>query len=170
MMLDAEEFAAFFRLEFPRLVLYLRARGFDKYAEDAAEEAMSEAYANWPNVITPAAWVRTVALRLALRTDYRNQRRQSTEDIYMQQMTGSDVLTPEIAAMLTEQQRNVLEQLEHMPLIRRHVVALAFDGLGIREISCELAIAEATVRSHLRYARRALSATAAGTEVRQHGS
>jgi RNA polymerase sigma-70 factor (ECF subfamily) len=159
---DADEFAPFFRREFPRLVLHLRTRGFGKLAEDAAEEAMTEAFKHWKDITTPSAWVRTVASRLATRADDREQRRPLAESAYAHQSAQPEMFTPETAALLGEEQCNVLLCLQDMPPTRRHVVALAFDGRGIREIAHELGMAEATVRSHLRHARRALGAPAEG--------
>lgn len=45
------EFDAFFRQEYPRLVLRLTVEGLElQAAKDAAQEAMVEAYRNWEEI------------------------------------------------------------------------------------------------------------------------
>jgi len=153
---EADEFAPFFRREFPRLVLHLLVRGFGVYAEDAAEEAMREAYEQWADINAPAGWVRTVAVRIAGRAAERDRRRLQTEDAYRQQQWDPEVPTPEIAFALREQQSDILAQLKGMPPVRRRVLALVFDGYKVKEIAHELQVTEATVRSHVRHLREAL--------------
>lgn len=152
-----EDFAAFFRREYPGLVVHLGLRGYPRVAEDAAEEAMRDAYEKWHDIDKPAAWVRTAALRHAMRITQRERRGEAREDAYVRAAMAAQVDDPQGWAELSEERRAVFERIMTMPPERRQVVALAFDGYGIGEIARILGKAEATVRSHLRYARRELS-------------
>ena len=160
--MDIDKFPAFFDLEFPRLVVHLKVHGFGMYAEDAAEDAMSEAYRKWDTIDTPPAWVRSVAVRFAQRAYDRDRLRGLSESAYLRKRPSLAALTPEAAHDLTEEERGVFEQLQAMPEMRRRVVALVFDGYSVREIAHELGIAESTVRSHIRHARDALGGSANG--------
>jgi RNA polymerase sigma-70 factor (ECF subfamily) len=161
--MGADDFATFFRREFPRLVLHLATCGFARQAEDAAEEAMHEAFKKWHTINEPDRWVRTVALRYAQRDALREGRRNVRDGAYVQQLVPSAMLGPEQKVEITEEQSSVLKRIEYMPFVRRWVVALAFDGYTVREIAAELGVVEATVRSHLRHARRTLGETTGQT-------
>lgn len=154
-----EDYAAFFRREFPRLVVYLGLWGFARQAEDAAAEAMRDAFEKWHDIDTPPAWVRTVALRSAIAAMDSGSRRTAREVRYARSVLAADVSDPHVASELGEEQRAVLSQLEAMPAKRRAVVALVYDGYSIREIADMLNMQEPTVRSHLRHVRKALDAT-----------
>ncbi|MFD0636591.1 RNA polymerase sigma factor [Catenulispora yoronensis] len=124
---------------------------------------MREAYQNWATISSPAAWVRTVAVRVAGRLAARERRRIQAEGAYGHQTSRREVLSPELAAALSEEQRDVVERLAGMPEVRRQVLALAFDGYKVKEIASELSMLEATVRSHLRHIRKALGPNDGGT-------
>jgi len=159
----AEDFATFFRREFPKVVTYLYACGFVRHAEDAAEEAMHAAYNKWDGIEKPEGWVRVVALRCAQRQAVSEQLRNKRDGYYAVMAPPSSAPVPAEIAEITEEQRAVLGVIESLPLARRRIVALAFDGWKVREIAEELGIAEATVRSHLRHVRRSLSERALPT-------
>lgn len=155
--MDADDdFPAFFRGQFAQLVVYLQARGFMRYAEDAAHQAMAEAYACWDRIENPLAWVRVAGVRIAGRALLRDQQRGLRDAGYLRLVMSQSIETPDAAAELAEEQLLVLETIKAMPKIRGTVVALAFDGYTVRQIAGELRIAETTVRSHLRHARQAL--------------
>jgi DNA-directed RNA polymerase specialized sigma24 family protein len=66
---DDTSYDEFFRREYPALVGFLRKLGFkQEQAEDAAGQAMLNAYLDWPKITSPGAWVRTVARRIAYNT------------------------------------------------------------------------------------------------------
>lgn len=153
--MDADAFSPFFHREFQRLVVHLIARGYSEFAEDVAEETMKEAYETWATITSPAAWVRTVAVRKARKVAARERQRADVEGEYEVQLSRREVLSPELAAALTEEQRAVVAQLAGMPEARRCVLAMAFDGYKVKEIASKLCIKEATVRSHLRHLRDA---------------
>ena len=159
-----EDFAAFFRREFPRLVVYLGIRGFARQAEDAAVEAMHDAFEKWHDIDRPVAWVRTVALRSAVADLDRGGRRAAREEHCARSVLAVEVTDPQAVSVLTEQQCAVLRQLQAMPKKRREVVALVYDGYTVSEISDALAMDESTVRSHLRHARRAFEPRQTGGE------
>jgi RNA polymerase sigma factor (sigma-70 family) len=154
-----EDFPAFFRREFPRLVVYLRLWGFARQAEDAAAEAMHDAFAKWDDISKPAAWVRTVALRSAIADVDSGSRRTAREERYARSVLAAEVSDPHVASELGEEQCAVLSRLRDMPPKRRAVVALVYDGYPVCEIAEALNMEEPTVRSHLRHARTALDST-----------
>src|SRR5690242_17419902 len=62
---DVAEFTAFYRAFMPRLVAFLRYQGAPlPDAADLAQEAMTAAFAQWPAIVTPQAWVKRVASRM----------------------------------------------------------------------------------------------------------
>jgi RNA polymerase sigma-70 factor (ECF subfamily) len=58
--------------------------------------------------------------------------------------------------VFAEEQRRVLSLLQQLPAAQRVVAALYYDGLSTEEIAAVSGKPAATVRSHLRHARRAL--------------
>lgn len=157
-----EDFAAFFRREFPRLVVYLGVRGFARQAEDAAVEAMRDAFAKWRDIDRPVAWVRTAARRSAMADVESANRRTAREEHYVRSVLAVEITDPHAVSEFDEEQCEVLRQLEAMPLKRREVVALVYDGYTVNEVAVALEMEESTVRSHLRHARRALDAKQTG--------
>jgi RNA polymerase sigma-70 factor (ECF subfamily) len=148
-------FERFFRAEFPRLVLYLRLRGYELHAADAAQEALAAAFRCWNSIDAPSAWVRSAALRIARRQTVREAERAQRDRAYAEHNPGQESCDPARAVELTEEHRVVLKKMEALPAIRRTVIALTIVGYTTGEIARELGIAQATVRSHLRHARRA---------------
>lgn len=55
-----------------------------------------------------------------------------------------------------EERQEVLAALQSLPSGQRHVMALLFDGYTSSEVAQEMHVSVATVRSHLRHARRRL--------------
>ncbi|MCA1695161.1 MAG: hypothetical protein LC749_10765, partial [Actinobacteria bacterium] len=68
---DWEGFDALFRREYPEIVrTAYGVLGERQAAEDVAQEAFARLYARWPRVGSydrPGAWVRRVAIRVAVR-------------------------------------------------------------------------------------------------------
>jgi RNA polymerase sigma-70 factor (ECF subfamily) len=147
----------FFRREFHPLVRYLLGRGFEEQAAaDAAQEAMHTAFEQWSEIVTPAAWVRTVALRTAGHGARGEASRSARDRTYAVRSPLPQPPDPAQVTVLGEEQQSVLKRIRGLSPACRNVVALVFDGFSSRDIARELDIAEATVRSHIRHARRAL--------------
>lgn len=148
-------FETFFRAEFPRLVLYLRLRGYELHAADAAQEALAAAFRCWNSIEAPSAWARSAALRIAQRQAVREAERIHRDRAYAERNAGQEPCDPARAVELTEEHGVVLKKMEALPAMRRTVIALTIAGYTTGEIARELGIADATVRSHVRHARRA---------------
>jgi RNA polymerase sigma-70 factor (ECF subfamily) len=142
-----EDFAAFFRQDFPRLVLFLIKNGASEAdAEDAAQEAMTKASTAWARIDNPRAWVRTVALRIWWK--------QAGWDAVLDE--DAPLLTREDPTATEEEKWKVVQLLRRLPPAQRAVAALYYDGFSTKEISGILSKTEGTIRSLLRYGRRRL--------------
>ena len=155
-MVGTDQFETFFRAEFPRLVLYLRLRGYEQHAADAAQEALAAAFRCWPGIDCPSAWVHSAAVRIAQRQAQRDAERAHRDRLYIEHNPAQEPCDPARAAEVTEEHRVLLKKIEALPAMRRTVIAMTMVGYTTGEVARELGIAEATVRSHLRHARRAL--------------
>jgi RNA polymerase sigma-70 factor (ECF subfamily) len=149
--LTRDGYDSFFRERFSRTVVLLIAMGASRAdAEDAAQEAMCQAWQHWDSIREPVAWVRTVAIRHFWRQAWTRQR-----------TVALDSSVPEPACYLDldvfeEEQQRVLRMLRSLPSGQRAVAALHYDELTCEEIAELLAKPAATVRSQLRHARKAL--------------
>ena len=140
-----------FRAEYPTVLrgvfLVLNDRG---RAEDITQEAFAKLYAHWRRVSAydrPDAWVRRVAIRMAIRASVREQRRPGLELLATDDDTRGglpDVDLARAVASLAPQQRAC-------------VVLYYFEDRAVPEIVDLLDIAEPTVRVHLHRARQRLS-------------
>jgi RNA polymerase sigma-70 factor (ECF subfamily) len=151
-VVDQQGFASFFELEHPRLVLFLLKIGCGEAdAEDAAQEAMLQAYLMWERITAPRAWVRTVAVRM-----YRNnaKRRRETPAV-LDGMTPPAHDDPDKASA-AEEELLVVTLLKCLPAQQRIVAALHYDGFAHDEIAAIIDRPTATVRSTLRHARTRL--------------
>jgi RNA polymerase sigma factor (sigma-70 family) len=157
---ESDDFDPFFRDQYPRLVKHLVTLGFsDEEAKDAASEAMIEAYRRWDVINCPGAWVRVVARRVASRSAARYRdglRRAAALETSAGVFRESDE-----QALFKEDQRVVLALLAGLPARQRVVMAWYIDGYESSEIAQFLRLQPATVRSHLRHARRRLAAAVA---------
>jgi RNA polymerase sigma-70 factor (ECF subfamily) len=119
-------------------------------AEDITQEAFAKLYAHWRKVSRydrPDAWVRRVAIRMAIRASGRERRRPSLE--IRSQTRPADPPMPDVdlaraVATLAPQQRAC-------------VVLHYFEDRPVAEIVDILGIAEPTVRVHLSRARQRLA-------------
>ncbi|GAA3879168.1 sigma-70 family RNA polymerase sigma factor [Saccharothrix violaceirubra] len=144
-----DAFDEFFRADFARLIAYLGKLGFRREdAEDAAEEAMTILYTRWSQVEHPGAWVRSAARRCASRFARREQERGAREALGG--TLGHD------GAHHVEEVLWLTDELARLPTRERDVVALRVEGFSAAEIATILAVRPATVRSHLRNARKRL--------------
>jgi RNA polymerase sigma factor (sigma-70 family) len=144
-------FVSFFRERFGRTVVLLTAMGARRAdAEDAAQEAMVLTWQKWDSIDEPAAWVRTVAVRAYWRLLRTRPQTVSFDESVPEGIVDSDL------SIFTEEQQHVLRLLRALPSMQCAVAALSYDGSTCGEIAMLLGISGATVRSHLRHARKNL--------------
>lgn len=147
-----KRFDSFFQERFSRTVVLLISMGASRAdAEDAAQEAMFQAWSQWRSIREPAAWVRTVAVRRYLR-----QYRCGKPEVVLLDESVPPPAKDGLGSF-EEEQRQVLRLLRTLPDGQRTVAALYYDGLNCEEIAHVLGRAPATVRSNLRHARLSLS-------------
>jgi RNA polymerase sigma factor (sigma-70 family) len=144
------EYAWFFRTEFPSVLrtvfLILRDRG---RAEDIAQDAFTQLYTHWRKVSRyerPEAWVRRIAIRMALRQQKRDRLRTALE---------------RRAVEPTENPASDLDLMEAMrglsPTQQAVVVLYYYEDRPTAEIAEILGISQSTVRVHLSRSRRHLA-------------
>ncbi len=151
------EYAWFFRAEFPMVLrtvfLILGDRG---KAEDVTQEAFIQLLSHWKKISRyerPDAWVRRVAIRLAVKA----QRRERMREVLERDTSG-----PRVPNAPDVDLANALQQL---PLKQRTCVLLFYyEDRPIAEIVDILGISEGSVKVHLHRARERL-ATLLGEEV-----
>jgi RNA polymerase sigma-70 factor (ECF subfamily) len=147
------DFDAFYRREFPRLVVLARALAGPAVADDVAQEAMLVAYRKWDEVqllVSPVGWVRTVCLRKAVSV----VRRRSVEQRVLRTIGSfrSDRGAP------VEEDERFWSEVRRLPLRQAQAVALHYAlDLAVVEIAETLGCAEGTVKSHLSRGRAALA-------------
>lgn len=151
-----EDFDEFFRRELPSLVAFVR-RVADvdvEQAKDAVQDALIKAYAEWPEIRHPRAWVRLVAQRAAIREAAR------TRDAVLRAVSGGHHVEihrdPDVVVLRSEHEQLLL-LLAELPPKQRHVMGWHLDGFSNDEIAERLQMSAGTVRSNLRHARNALS-------------
>jgi RNA polymerase sigma factor (sigma-70 family) len=144
-------FVSFFRERFGRTVVLLITIGASRAdAEDATQEAMAWAWQRWESIDKPGAWVRTVAVRA-----YWRLIRARPQTVSLDEPVTERIVDPGLS-IFTEEQQHVLRLLRALPPMQCNVAALTYDGSTCEEIAMLLGISEATVRSHLRHARKNL--------------
>lgn len=119
-------------------------------AEDAAQEAMIQAWEEWATLRNPAAWVRTVAIRKYWRLAAAGRSAESLGESVPEVSADVDL------AIFEEEQRRVLALLRSLPSGQRTVLALLVDGATCKEIAELTGKPEPTIRSLLRHARKTL--------------
>ncbi len=145
------DFASFFYQRFGKTVVVLITMGASRAdAEDAAQQAMLQAWRQWDTIRYPVTWVRTVAIRVYM--DHVGTRPQT---IPLDEFASETVAEPDLSIFVEEQQQ-VIHALRALPPEQRTVVALFYDGATCEEIAEATGKSPATVRSHLRHARRTL--------------
>lgn len=150
-MSDAElEYAWFFRAEFPAVVrtVYLILRDHGR-AEDVSQDAFMQLYSHWRKVSRyerPEAWVRRVAIRMAVRQQKRERLRSVLE------RHTAVVVAPSAGDLDLEQAMKGLS-----PMQRAVVVLYYFEDRPTNEIVEILGMSQSTVRVHLARARRRLA-------------
>jgi RNA polymerase sigma-70 factor (ECF subfamily) len=148
-----EAFAALFRREFrPIARTVFLIVGDAPTAEEIVQEAFAKAWSRWRDVARadrPGAWIRTVAVRLALRRRKRRRRGAELEVL----ATRFDSARADDHSVVS-----VLELLGSLSPMQRAVVALAvIDDLPIDEVARLVGCRPSTARVHLHRARAHLA-------------
>ena len=160
------KFEDFYRAEFKPLIWFAaRIGAADAEAEDVAQEAMKATWTKWSEVGNPRAYARTAALRVLYRAHGRTKREQDA---------ALRAAEPDRAegGPFEADARRVVRMLQALPIAQRQVIALVMDGYPPAEIAEITGQKPATVRSHLRHARKHLIVMISdrdGTEA-QHGT
>ena len=148
-----DAFDALFRREFRPIArtAYLIV-GDATVAEEIAQEAFAKAWSRWRYVSQadrPAAWVHTVAVRLALRHKSRRRRGAHLEMV----AHGSELFATDDQSLL-----QVVELLRSLSPMQRAVVALEIiDDVPIEAVARQLRCRQSTARVHLHRARARLA-------------
>lgn len=150
-----DDFNGLFRKEYSRVVKVVMYAGatFEE-AEDAVSAAMARAYACWPVLHYPAAWVRKVALHLYFKKVGKDRIRGHAETAASRLECLDRVSTG--AHEEPDERSRVIAVLRCLSPAQRTAMALTFDGYTPTEIAKLLHQNAATVRSNLRHARMRL--------------
>jgi RNA polymerase sigma-70 factor (ECF subfamily) len=143
-------FVELFRAEYPALVRSMYFIVQDReHARDLAQDAFIQLFTRWRRIsryARPDAWVRTVAVRLAVRSLKRERMRRHLEH-------EVDVVVEGRALDL-----DVLRAIATLPGSQRAAVVLFYlEDRPIAEIADTLSCSEVTVRVHLHRARKRLA-------------
>lgn len=146
----AAEFSVFYKDYMPRLVRFLILDGArPALAAELAQEVMVGLWRRWDTVRSPKAWARKAASRGWIR--YRTEVPELPAEIPASQLIGSH------QAADIETRHDLLRLLRLLTPRERQVMARTYDGDTPAEIAAELQIAEGTVRSLRRNARRTMA-------------
>ena len=146
-----DAYARLFQVEFPhvRRTVYLMIHDAEA-AEDLTQEAFVQALLHWSKVCRyerPDAWVRRVAIRLAVRHLKRESKRVLVE------------ASMESAGAAQGLDLDVINAIRHLPPQQRAVLVLYYyEDRPMKEIADVLGISESTGSVHLHRARRTLAA------------
>jgi RNA polymerase sigma-70 factor (ECF subfamily) len=145
-----DEYAAFYRAEFPHVVRtsYLIVHDRQR-AEEIAQEAFIQLLTHWRTVSRyqqPGAWVRRVAIRIATRSARREGRRMALEQ-------GADVARGPAGRDL-----DLLNAIKKLSAQQRAAVALFyFEDRPLPEVADILGCSHAAAKVHVFNARRRLA-------------
>lgn len=152
---DESGFDAYFAMDFPHLVGFLRKHGFDlEIARDAASDAMASAHDSWDTIRFPLAWSRKEALRRA--SDQVNRVRADAEPAHTSEWAWSAEFSADELDSWLEDTALVVDLLERLPSGQRSAMTWSLDGFSDAEIASILRVREETVRSTLHGARTRL--------------
>lgn len=148
---DEDEFASFFRAEYPGIVGELSLiLGDRSRAEDVVQEAFARAFARWRRLSSyerPGAWVRRVAIRVALRV------RNPKVLLVGAALDGTRTLRSDRGRDL-----DLARAIGKLPPAQRVAVVLHYlRDLPVAEVASALGCKEATARVHLHRARGSLA-------------
>jgi RNA polymerase sigma-70 factor (ECF subfamily) len=144
------EYSTFFRQEFTRVTRTVVFIVHDQErAEDIAQDAFVQLLRNWDRISAyerPEAWVRRIAIRLAMRQVRRDR---------LLALIRRDVRPP---TQVAPRDLDVLDAVRRLPGMQRAAVTLFyFEDRTIAEIADLLGCAEPTARVHLHRARKRLA-------------
>jgi RNA polymerase sigma factor (sigma-70 family) len=148
---DAEaEYSWFYRGEYPNVVRTVFLIMHDRQrAEDIAQDAFVQLYAHWNKVShyeRPDAWVRRVAIRMAIRHIKRERIR-----AVLERETGSPSTSPTVDV-------DLLRAMRELPVNQQVAVVLFyFEDRPIAEIEHILGTSQGAVKMALSRARRRLA-------------
>ena len=151
-------FSEFFLREFQPVVrtAYLVLHD-QQAAEDVAQDAFGQLYRNWARVSgydKPQAWVRRIAIRMAVRTARREETRRA--------LTRGESLHPPQA----EGDLDLAAALRSLPAQQRAAVALHYyEDRSAEDVGALLGCSASTVRTHLARARARLAELLSDEEV-----
>jgi RNA polymerase sigma-70 factor (sigma-E family) len=145
-----EEFTTFFRSEYPSLVRTVYLVVHDReLARDIAQEAFIQLFARWRRIShydRPQAWVRRVAIRMAVRASKREQIRPRLEREL------------DFATFPQPVDLDVLRAIRDLPSSQRAAVALFYlEDRPVTEVAEILGCSEMTAKVHLHRARKRLA-------------
>ncbi|OWY60979.1 hypothetical protein B7486_66270 [cyanobacterium TDX16] len=131
--------------------------GSTSRAQDLAQDALTAAYARWDHVQQldrPGAWVRRVAINLAVK-DRAKAARQS--------LGVDEAVAPPVSDVDHDTRAVLADAIRRLPDRQRVAVVLHyFHDLPLVEVAESLGCAESTAKVHLHRARRTLAATVGG--------
>jgi RNA polymerase sigma-70 factor (ECF subfamily) len=150
---DDAGYTAFFRDQYPRVVrtVYLILRDRAR-AEDVAQDAFLRLYREWDRIAgyeRPDAWVRRVAIRLAMR----GRRRDLLWAAIRERLARPPMPPPD------ETRLDVAQALRHLTPTQRAAIALFyFEDRSVAQVATMLGCTESTARVHLFHGRKRLAA------------
>jgi RNA polymerase sigma-70 factor (ECF subfamily) len=154
------DFTSFYRRQLPALVAVATAMTGAGVGEEIAQEALLRAHRDWARVARydkPGAWVRRVAINLALS----QRRRLSSEAKALARVAQRPV--PAAPAPEVEE---LWAHVRALPARQAAAVALHYlDDLAIADLAAALGCAEGTAKSHLHRGRLALARRLAEQET-----
>ena len=151
-----DDFCEFYQANYGRVVAMATAMlGDRREADDVAQEAFARALARWSRLRRydqPGAWVRTVALRLAI-DSARRARRGVRATVALAAQRRPDDPEPSDALPFTA----LGAALRTLPLRERHVIVLHYlADLPVAEIARECGLPSGTVKARLAAGRKRL--------------
>jgi RNA polymerase sigma-70 factor, ECF subfamily len=155
---QGEDFEEFYRASYGRVVAVVAAVLGDRHeAEEAAQEAFARALARWPRLSQydlPEAWIRRVALRIAIDS---GRRRRSAVSVsgrlrsLAARRAGEPEPTDSLALSATGR------AIMRLPLREREVLVLHYVAdLSVQQIATDLGLPAGTVKARLAAGRRRL--------------
>jgi RNA polymerase sigma-70 factor, ECF subfamily len=154
---QGEDFEEFYRASYGRMVALVAAVLGDRHeAEDAAQEAFARALARWPRLShydLPEAWIRRVALRIAV-DSARRRRRAASVSGRLRSLAARRTQEPEPGGFALTATGRALMRL---PLREREVLVLHYlADLSTQQIAADRGLPAGTVKARLAAGRRRL--------------
>jgi RNA polymerase sigma-70 factor, ECF subfamily len=145
------DFVRFFRAEYPALIrsVYLIVQDREQ-ARDITQEAFAELFSRWRRIAQydrPDAWVRRIAIRMAVRAVRRERQRPAVEQ-------GFSTMRPSESRPLDF---DVLRAVAALPRAQKVAIVLFyFEDRPIAEVADLLGCSDVTAKVHLHRARKRL--------------